>query len=474
MQMTRYATILALSLASNIPLAADGEPDPTFGTDGRTVLAFNQDLLGPTDVAIRVKANNDHAFVLGRVSRPASYASTITRLRQDGTPDDGFGDGGTVFLDTLDGFYDDYWLRDLVLDGQQRILVAGSARLGSNTNMLVCRLLASGDLDLTFGGNGSGCSTIAIDLVPNGLDAAESIVLQHNGRILVSGQASSGIDQSAMAVARLTSGGIKDDSFGIVDDSGYSAINFPFWKGVDASHLAIDPEGRIVLAGTATYSPARLCDTDFAFVRLLPSGKIDEGFSDDGRHTVGFDLGPVIADTCHYWADTLKAIAVLPDSSIVAVGSALYTSSNHQRQWAMAKLDSTGYLDLNFNGNGKLNDFVCPVCTDSDIADMTMQSDGKFLIAGTTTLSSTSDFFVMRRLSDGGLDNDFGIGGITYLPLEMEDGDGNDQAAAITLQNGRPLVVGNRELPANSADVDMGFARLQADHIFEHDFELKP
>lgn len=467
------STLLAALVVVGVTAEAlADEGDPSFGVNGRVVLSFDQDPQDPRDLAWRAVANGDHAYILGMVSRPARFVTTVTRLRNDGSPDDGYGTDGTVFLDSLDGFYDDYRINDIVLDGQGRIVGAGFAKSGANTNVLICRFESTGELDLLFGGQGSGCNTLAVDLIANGYDSATSIAVQPNGRIVIGGFAHTGALTSQMLAARFTASGLLDSgSFGQINGKGYTTVAFATWNSATVASIALDPAGRIVLGGTAEQNQNVPCDADFAFARLLPDGKIDNEFSGDGRVVVAFDLGPKV-DGCYYYADVLKKIVVLPDSSIIAAGQGIVQESDHKL--AMVKLDEFGAsVDSFGDSNGQLSASVCDVCFQSSISHMAITAEGGFLISGHTHLGlgATSDIFIMRRLADG--TPDLAAGDMTYLPFIMDDGDGEEEARGITIQNGRPLLVGHRESPAQPGNYDMIIARLQVDLIFSNDFELE-
>ena len=60
-------------------------------------------------------------------------------------------------------------------------------------------------------------------------------------------------------------------------------------NGLDkASAVAVDAEGNIVVVGSAKVNEP--LDTDFAAVRLLPSGLLDTAFADGGMTTLAFNM----------------------------------------------------------------------------------------------------------------------------------------------------------------------------------------
>jgi uncharacterized delta-60 repeat protein len=455
---------IALMTVAPICSASEGEPDPGFDIDGRTVLAFDQDPADPRDLANRVATWNDFVYVLGSVSRPDTIVSSITRLLEDGTKDLSFGAGGTVFIDTLDGFYDGYRIHALAIDASGKLVVGGDAELAGNTDMLVCRILPTGQFESSFGGQGSGCNTIAIDRIPGGHDSTTAVLLQPNGRIVLGGNASLGQSRHDMAIARFTANGVVDGSFvGTVGGTGYATVAFPSWQSATLARLAIDPEARLVLGGTVGQRDAIPCDEDFALARLTSAGKVDLSFGGEGKITRDFDLGPVI-DGCHYWSDRLTGLWVLPDSSVLATGGALVSDIFFDRYLAMVKVDAFGAPAPGFSMGATP---LCDSCSMTDIVDMAMAPDGRFVIAATTLVGSTADFALVRRMPDGTPDTLSAI-----VPFVHQGEDGHDRAEAMVLHGGRPVIVGSRQSIADPSNYDMAIARLTGDSIFEHDFEL--
>src|SRR5262249_28911923 len=116
-------------------------------------------------------------------------------------------------------------------------------------------LLSAGALDLSFNGTGKELLDIEGD--------AHAVALQRGGKIVVAGFTGGGA-RTDMAVVQLNADGTLDPSF---NGTGKQAIDFggPF-SGANA--VAVQPDGRIVLAGTAG-GPGGL-PGDFAVARLNP------------------------------------------------------------------------------------------------------------------------------------------------------------------------------------------------------------
>jgi uncharacterized delta-60 repeat protein len=103
---------------------------------------------------------------------------------------------------------------------------------------------------------------------------------------------------------------------------------------------------------------------------------------------------------------------------------------------SVARYDSDGSLDPTFGSGGRVTtDFAAR----SDVGSaITVQPDGKILVAGAASLAATSfDFALVRYNSDGSLDATFGTGG----KVTTDFNGGLDAAAAIGLQTDGKIVL---------------------------------
>jgi uncharacterized delta-60 repeat protein len=240
---------------------ANGYLDPTFGTDGVVITPFG----ALSDVAQAVAIQPDGRIVAAGYTRIGSlFDIAVARYNADGTLDATFGTGGKAVI-PASASNDQGAAIALTRDG--RILVAGFALAGANENIAVVRLTAAGALDTTFGTNGVATVDIA-----GGADRAWGMALQRNGKILLAGQGHDGAGIAFVAV-RLHDDGARDASFGT---NGVRTIDVGP-SGDFGRAVAVQPDGRIVVAGTA--------GTHYAVVRLLgdPRKVTQADANDDGR-----------------------------------------------------------------------------------------------------------------------------------------------------------------------------------------------
>ena len=162
---------------------------------------------------------------------------------------------------------------------------------------------AAGDLDSSFGTGGKGVSDFGVLA-----SAANAIAIQSDGKLVTAGTIvlPSGND---FGVARLNPDGTLDKSFA------GGGVTTDFSGGDDRGFaVAIQPDGKIVVAGTATTAQGGY---DFGVARYNPDGTLDTSFGSGGKVTTDFNGGE----------DAIQGIVIMPDGKIVAAGYETNTDS---------------------------------------------------------------------------------------------------------------------------------------------------
>jgi uncharacterized delta-60 repeat protein len=214
----------------------DGTLDTTFGGDGRVTTDFAR----RRDYANAVVAQADGDVVAGGY---ATYSRTngrsrfaLARYNADGTLDTSFsGDGKltTNFTRRNDP------VMDLALQSDGKVVAGGiSSSDGSNPNFALARYDDSGALDTTFGVNGKVTTSFTA-----GYDQIFKVAVQPDGKI-VAGGATAG-SGGRFVIARYDANGSLDGTF---SGDGIAATDFTRHDDF-AEGLALQPDGRIVLAG---------------------------------------------------------------------------------------------------------------------------------------------------------------------------------------------------------------------------------
>jgi uncharacterized delta-60 repeat protein len=261
-------------------LNEDGTLDKSFAGDGRGSV-------GTFDIAAMAIQRDGKIVVAGtKFGNLARFA--VARLTRSGKLDRSFaGDGvRTISFPSPGGFnYGFDFGAGVAVQRDGRIVVAGSSfQEGVGEKFAVTRLRPHGGLDQGFGANGRVTAGFRYQPKFGG-----AVALQPNGKIVVAGAMSPDSNHCRFGAFRLRPGGRLDHHF---SKNGKPTVSFGGHGTVDdcgAFALAIQPDGKIVMAGESPRRPGH--GNDLAVARLLRHGSLDDGFSGDGRLTMGFGNG---------------------------------------------------------------------------------------------------------------------------------------------------------------------------------------
>ncbi len=157
--------------------------------------------------------------------------------------------------------------------------------------------------------------------------------------------------------------------------------------------------------------------------------------------------------------DLARGISLQPDGKIVVAGIAV---TDLQPRIGVARLQSNGFIDNTFGSNGQL--ILDAGLLGSFCTDVLVQPDGGILLSGMMENGDFRDFFLMRRLPDGTPDPNFGDNGITITSVSPT----NDNAYRLALQpDGKILLAGVSEVGAKS---DFALLRFTPDGKLDEDF----
>jgi uncharacterized delta-60 repeat protein len=237
---------------------SDGTPDTTFGSGGQVMTDF----VGVEDDAFSVLIQPDGKIVaVGSANDPVTnYDFAAARYLSNGALDTTFGAGGKVRTDFGDQNFDRARSAALQTDG--KIVAAGFAisHGGGVQNFAVARYTSAGVLDTTFSNDG----LTQIDF-GDCCQSANKVLLQSDGKIITVGYANTEDSDSDFLLARLSSRGALDTTFGI---GGKVRTSFGDLNG-GANGAVLQPDGKIVAVGfQATFTTVR---AEFALARYLDS-----------------------------------------------------------------------------------------------------------------------------------------------------------------------------------------------------------
>ncbi len=411
------APIVMALLCAPIAVAAPGDLDPTFSGDGKEVTDLGGEFNGAADSAIQPDGK---IVVAGIWDDPSTTGRefALVRYNVDGTLDSGFSGDGVQTTD-----FDSGGANGVVIQSDGKIVAVGGSNL--NSDFSLARYNSDGSLDTTFSEDGRQTSDFGeleratdIAVQPDGKlvvlgsrhndtpgssdvivarynadgsldtgfsgdgfeitdfggnEGAAELALQPDGRIVVVGSSELPLEEGSppeaqatelLILARYNPDGSLDTSF-----SGDGKVAIDEQDSISGSSIALQPDGKIVVAGTAN---PRSENRDFGLVRFNADGSLDTNFGLGGRATADFDTN----------RDSASSVAVQSNGKIVAVGGAgdpLPRPS--ERRFALARFSPDGALDPSFSGDGK--QIVEFAGDDQSASSVVIQSDGKIVASGT-------------------------------------------------------------------------------------------
>jgi uncharacterized delta-60 repeat protein len=379
---------------------AVGDLDPTFDGDG---------LVDGIDGDIAALQPNGKIVLFG--------GNRISRYNSNGSLD----------FDTR--FTIDF--SDFLIQPDGKILVAGYRNVGvSSTNSVLAlkRFNSDGSDDTSFGNNGLSTSQYGIpQSLLGSFSKIVSIALQSDGKILAL------TNQSVLL--RYNNDGSPESVLsnipGNIPSGAYLAAN---------KLIALQPDGKIVVAGTSTSGI-------YFLTRYYNNGIRDDNFGNQGIVTT--NVSPSIAASdISTSSGRFNRIILQPDGKIIVGG-------NQNNKFALQRYNSDGSLDKSFGVDGTLYALgsanqITFIPDGTKVRSIALQADGKILIS----LEIYDEFrrigLTLARLNNNGsLDESFGNGGtIEQIGNIKEVGD-------IAIQpDGKALLTGY------SSDFHTGIARI--------------
>ena len=487
------------------------------GTRYKNIVRLNADY--SIDRTFTASANNLINVVAlqpdGKIVIGGSFSSVnnvnqnrIARLNSDGSLDTGFNPGTGA----------DGTVNDIALQPDGKILLGGSfSSVNSVTNLNIARLNADGSVDTSF------VSPLSPSFVSPNLSSSSNvntIALQPDGKILINGSFTQNTSPTTFlitGIARLNPNGTFDASFKtqvntsvlkiVVQNDGKILLSgfFNNINGVNRNNIArlnddgsldasfnadlnlpafsifLKPDGKILIGGifsTVNRIPrggiAQLntdgsVDTAFALagsgilgpvysVISLSGGKILAGGSFSGVANTRRDSLVIInfngsIDSSLNFTTTaiggVRAIGVQADGKIIVAGS--FNRINGVGRQFLARINADGSLDTTFNSN-----LIAPV----PITSLLLQPDGKILVGGSFRVNGANSLSIVRLNTDGSLDTTFNQANVPRLSNNIN---------AIALQpDGKIVVVWGTGF--SNISTTGGVARLNADGSLDTTF----
>jgi uncharacterized delta-60 repeat protein len=299
-----------------------------------------------------------------------------------------------------------------------KILACGYAQSGAtpaadSSDFAIARLNPDGSLDTTFGSGGK----VTTDFSGHN-DFAVGVVIQPDGKIVLSGDAQSTSDFNSgdYALARYNTNGSLDTSFG----GGQGKVRTDFGGLFDrAESLAIQPDGKILAAGES-WTGTTVSTSRFALARYLADGSLDTTFGSGGKLTTTFSGN----------GDVGRGLALQQDGKIVLASGSMVSAT--QNDFALARYQPDSDFSLGF-------------------AQSTVTGSAGTKVRVTLNINRTGGFAGNVTINANSLPN--GLKPKPPLPIAT-----TDSSAVIKLKIGGSVTNGNYQIVFTATD-DTGRAR---------------
>lgn len=377
----------------------------------------------------------------------------------DGDLDPSFSADGKVWHDWPTSFVQVETTAVLALaDGS--VVTAGWADNGNNNrDFAIAKFTSGGVLDASFGNAGS--LIVPFDLVAGGDDRAFGIFQVANNKLLVVGSADVGAPAYRRpAMLRLTSSGQPDATFGA---GGKRVVaTQPLSPGASFSFKVAKraPDGKMLVAG--------YCENcgfggppDFVALRLMPEGDVDPSFGNAGWVNFGrFDA--------NFWLnEQVNDIAVDDMGRVVLAGTTTLDSDpNEQVHPLLVRFTAAGQLDTTFNTTGFFEINLLGSWGASAIA-LDSLTQGSIIALNLVNPGVATPAAVLMRISSSGVVNtSFGVNG--QLDLTREEGTHID---ALVVRADRRIMAAGWIDPTGTGQRDFFLARSLAAGGLDNSFD---
>ena len=366
----------------------------------------------------------------------AGYGLRMARFNTNGTLDTSFGDSGyTLPFGNNVGLN---YIKQIIITPTNKILTVG-AIYTNKWYIHLAQYNENGSLDTTFGTSGRK----NIDVGPSITMTVGNAIYTSDNKIFIA--TTSYLSDGDFNITKCNKFGELETSFG-----GTGIINYDGMGYDQGAKISLRSDGKLLLSGNSNVNPANGTYKQFVQMLINSDGSLDATFGTSGKAFSNFATNntQVINDTY-----------LLSNNSILVTGSLVVTNSTIYDGF-VAKFNANGTLDTSFGTNGMSQVAFTDTNGSQSITDMmnkiTLQSDGKIIIAGFSNGAGNSSKFSVARLNSNGiLDSTFGNSGTMTFPINGF----NDVITDVKSQSDGKIVVSG-QTKINSLDRSYVIARL--------------
>lgn len=424
-----YAIIAGINRFAVTRYNTDGSLDKSFNGTGVQIANLGSDIQIGNSVALQ---KNGKIIIAGYTLNGSNNDFAVARFNTDGSPDNTFDTDGLLTTD-IQNTSDDY-AGSVAIQNDEKIIVAGYSVINNNAAFVLVRYNTDGGLDNTFDKDGK----LEGDY-NQGNTSFNATVVQLDGKVITAGRTWNGSNFD-FAIVRYNTDGSLDGTF---SDDGKQVTDF----GADdeAISLVVQPDGKIIVGGSSNIK--------FALARYNTDGSLDAGFSEDGKITIAMGF-----------SDWAKSVALQADGKIILAGHSYIDANYDSAYFAIARINSNGTLDNTFSSDGKV--FTDFENSPSFANAVTIQNDGKIVVAGRSYINGHDNLSIARYNTDGSLDNTFSLDGKQNNAFGPNDYFGMSMA----IQPDGKIVAAGFEESIVEANTSFLVARYNADGELDNTF----
>jgi uncharacterized delta-60 repeat protein len=413
----RFIGFSGASVKNIVRLNSDGSEDSSFNLGG---IGFTNSLDSVFVNSIVIKPDGK-ILAGGNFTKYNNVSRAhIVQLNENGTLDTSY-NGGTVSLASTP-----FSVFSISLQGDGKSILTGNfVGFNGSTENGVVRLNADGSRDTSFNVNGSGAG--------GSIQVVYSSAISADGKILLGGSFTFFNNISYKGLVRLNPDGSVDSSFDIGSGiDGTTDVNIL----PSVRKIVLQSNGKILAGGNfRTFNN----QTKNLLIRLNVNGSEDTSF-DTGSGLTSKLIGSIV-----------NAISVLPTDDIV-VGGIFFNYKNTNRV-SLAFINNDGTPDVINTPTGNVG----------SIRDIEIQNDGKIIVVG--KFDSVNGVFsnsIARLNADGTND-------ISFNPVLIDATSFSTVVSEVTLQpDGKILIAGMMRTFGDN--ISQNIARLNADGSFDNTF----
>ncbi len=398
-----------------------GNLDDNFGFGGVVITDF-----GGGDEAKSVIVQPDGKIVAaGRVN---GNDFALARYYENGILDDSFGSGGIIITD----FGGAAGASSVILQPDGNIVAVGH----TGGHFALARYKAEGILDTSFGSGGLTITNVG------GAAWANSVKLQSDGNIVIAGRAG-----NELAVARYNINGTLDGSFG----TGGISTTLIAMYGNTASSLALQPDGKLVMAGMSGGYLG-----DFTLARFSADGILDNTFHSDG----------IVTSSLNKSNEAANDLVIQPDGKIIVAGRSVIEQGVFLND-ALVRYEPDGKFDSSFVSIIALGDGGYSYRFATEVALNPV--DGKIVVVGQGGGDESANWcFIKSHHQDGEIDDSFGSGGGASFDLSYFVNAG--VAGSLAIQHDGKIIAGGSGHFPGFSNSDFMLARINQDGNIDTSF----